>query len=74
MAIGAGERLDNVLAAVKRLADGRLCTNGPMQHAVAAALTGDRSYQDRFRRELKERAELTSQRLNARPTARSTPH
>ena len=38
MAVGAGERLDKVLAAVKRLADGRLCTNGPMQHAVAAAL------------------------------------
>lgn len=65
MAVGAGERLDNVLTAVKRLADGRLCTNGPMQHAVAAALTGDRSYQDDFRRQLKERAALTSQRLNA---------
>lgn len=65
MAVGAGERLNNVLAAVKRLADGRLCTNGPMQHAVAAALTGDRSYQDGFRRQLRERAELTSRRLNA---------
>ena len=65
MAVGGGERLDNVLTAVKRLADGRLCTNGPMQHAVAAALTGDRSYQHEFRRQLKERAELTSRRLNA---------
>ncbi len=65
MAVGGGERLDNVLAAVKQLADGRLCTNGPMQHAVAAALTGDRSYQDDFRRQLRERAELTTRRLNA---------
>ena len=65
MAVGGGERLDKVLAAVKRLADGRLCTNGPMQHAVAAALTGDRSYQDDFRRQLRERAELAARRLNA---------
>ena len=65
MAVGAGERLDRVLTAVKRLADGRLCTNGPMQHAVAAALTGDRSYQDDFRRQLKQRAEVATRRLNA---------
>ena len=65
MAVGAGDRLDNVLAAVKNLADGRLCSNGPMQHAVAAALTGDRTYQDEFRGQLRERAELTTRRLNA---------
>ena len=39
------ERLDDVLAAIKKLADGRLCSPGPMQYAVAAALTGDRSHQ-----------------------------
>ena len=65
MAVGSTERLDGILAAIKELADGRLCTNGPMQHAVAAALTGDRSHQDDFRRDLQERAELTSRRLNA---------
>lgn len=65
MVVGGGERLDKVLTAVKRLADGRLCANGPMQHAVAAALQGDRSYQHDFRWQLKERAELTSRRLNA---------
>ena len=73
MAVGAGERLDKVLAAVKRLADGRLCTNGPMQHAVAAALAGDRSYQHEFRRQLRERAELTARRLNAMDGVRCTP-
>ena len=73
MAVGGGERLDKVLAAVKRLADGRLCTCGPMQHAVAAALKGDRSYQHEFRLQLKERADLTSRRLNAIDGIRCVP-
>lgn len=67
MAVGKTERLDDVLAAIKELADGRLCTNGPMQHAVAAALSGDRTHQNDFRSELKIRADLTSQRLNNIP-------
>ncbi len=65
MAVGGGERLDGVLAAIKELADGRLCTSGPMQHAVAAALAGDRTHQDEFRDQLRERALITSTRLNA---------
>ena len=64
MAVGTTARLDGVLGAISELADGRLCTNGPMQHAVVPALTGDRSHQDRFRRQLQERAELMSRRLN----------
>jgi len=67
MAVGKTERLDDVLTTIKELADGRLCTNGPMQHAVAAALSGDRTYQNDFRSELKVRAELTSKRLNNIP-------
>ena len=67
MAVGQTERLDAVLATIKELADGRLCTNGPMQHAVAAALSGDRTHQNDFRSQLKVRAELTSQRLNNIP-------
>ena len=65
MAVGSGARLDKVLAAIKELADGRLCTNGPMQHAVAAALAGDRGHQDDFRHQLQERATVTTRRLNA---------
>ena len=65
MAVGGGDRLDGVLAAIKDLADGRLCSNGPMQHAVASALSGDRSHQDDFRRQLETRAALTARRLNA---------
>jgi alanine-synthesizing transaminase len=60
-------RLDDVLAAIKKLADGRLCSTLPMQHAVVAALTGDRSHQDGFRAALRERAALTTSRLSAIP-------
>jgi alanine-synthesizing transaminase len=67
MAIGRSPRLDAVVAAVKKLADGRLCSVVPMQHAIAPALTGDRSHQVSFRAALKARAELTIARLSAMP-------
>ena len=67
MAVGRSERLNEVLAGVKKLADGRLCATGPMEHAIVAALTGDRSHQGAFRSALRERAILTHQRLNAIP-------
>lgn len=67
LAVGRNERLDGVLAAIKKLADGRLCAPGPMQHGIVAALTGDRSHQAAFRAALRERAELTTSRLNAIP-------
>ena len=65
MAVGSTPRLDSALAAIKKLADGRLCSPGPMQYGVVAALTGDRSHQDVFRRELQRRARITADRLNA---------
>jgi alanine-synthesizing transaminase len=67
MAVGKTSRLDGALAAIKKLADGRLCSPGPMQYGVVAALTGDRSHQATFRHELRARAELTATRLNAIP-------
>ena len=67
MAVGSSPRLDGVLAAIKKLADGRLCSPGPMQYAVTAALTGDRSHQVAFRHALRVRAELTTTRMNAIP-------
>ncbi len=76
MAVGRSDRLDAVLAGIKKLADGRLCSTGPMEYGLVAALTGDRSHQVAFRAALRERAELTDRRLNAidgitavRPTA-----
>jgi alanine-synthesizing transaminase len=70
MAVGRSPRLDAALAAIKKLADGRLCSPGPMQYAVTAALTGDRSHQVSFRQALAERAALTATRLNAIPGMR----
>ena len=67
MAVGRSPRLNDLMAAVRKLADGRLCSNLPMQYAVAPALTGDRSHQVSFRTALKARAELTVSRLRAMP-------
>jgi alanine-synthesizing transaminase len=67
LVVGASPRLDGALAAIKKLADGRLCSPGPMQYAVTAALTGDRSHQAAFRTALVERARVTTQMLNAIP-------
>jgi alanine-synthesizing transaminase len=65
MAVSGTTRLDDLLTGIKKLADGRLCSTGPMEHAIVAALNGDRSHQQIFRDALRERAELTHSRLNA---------
>jgi len=67
MAVGGTGRLDDVLGGIKKLADGRLCSTGPMEHAIVAALTGDRSHQTSFRHALAERADITHARLNTIP-------
>lgn len=67
VAVAATERLDEVLKAILKLADGRLCSPAPMQHAIVAALTGDRSHQVSLRAALAERARVTAERLNAIP-------
>jgi aspartate/methionine/tyrosine aminotransferase len=70
MVVGRSPRLDPALAAIKKLADGRLCSPGPMQYAITAALTTDRSYQQQLRADLETRAKLTTRRLNAIPGMR----
>jgi alanine-synthesizing transaminase len=67
LAVGRTPRLDEVLAGIRKMADGRLCSTVPMEHAIVAALTGDRSHQVTFRAALKERADVTSSMLNAIP-------
>jgi alanine-synthesizing transaminase len=67
---GSTPRLDDVVQAMKKLADGRLCSAGPMQYAIAPALTGDRSHQVSFRAALKERGQITADMLNAIPGMR----
>jgi alanine-synthesizing transaminase len=70
MVVGGSPRLDDALAAIRKMADGRLCSPGPMQHAVAAALRGDRSHQTSFRAALAERGRVTYEMLNAIPGMR----
>jgi alanine-synthesizing transaminase len=67
LVVGRTPRLDDTLAAMKKLADGRLCSPGPMQYAIPTALGGDRSHQVAFRAALADRARITSERLNGIP-------
>jgi alanine-synthesizing transaminase len=67
LTVGRSERLDDALAAIRKMADGRLCSPGPMQYAVVAALTGDRTHQHKFAAALQARATVTATRLNAIP-------
>lgn len=67
LSIGRSPRLDDVAVAIRKLADARLCSTVPMQYAVTAALTGDKSHQVQFRADLKTRANLTVNALNAMP-------
>ena len=68
--VGGSDRLDDVLAAIRKMADGRLCSPGPMQYAIEPALTGDRSHQRAFAEALRVRAEITTRRINAIPGMR----
>ena len=63
LAVGRSTRLDDALGAIKKLADGRLCSPGPTQYAIQAALTGGRSHQRDFVAALRVRADLTMERL-----------
>jgi aspartate/methionine/tyrosine aminotransferase len=67
---GRTPRLDAALAAMKKLADARLCSPAPMQLAVPAAINGDRSHQVAFRAALAERGRMTADMLNAIPNMR----
>ena len=67
LGVGRSPRLHAALAAIRKLSDARLCSNVPMQYAVAEALLGDRSHQPAFRAALRTRAALTARRLSAMP-------
>jgi alanine-synthesizing transaminase len=67
LAVGGGDRLKDVVGAITKLAEGRLCSTMPMQRAIVAALKGDRSHQPLFRLALRERADLVYKRANAIP-------
>ena len=67
LVVGRSPRLDDLLGAIRKLADGRLCSNGPVQYAIAPALTGDRRFQSALRADLRARADVTTRALNAIP-------
>jgi aspartate/methionine/tyrosine aminotransferase len=67
---GRTPRLDAALAAMKKLADARLCSPAPLQLAIPAAINGDRSHQIAFRAALAERGRMTADMLNAIPNMR----
>lgn len=67
LAVARTPRLNDVVAAIAKLADGRLCATVPMQYAVVHALRGDRSHQVALRAALKERGAVTTSCLNAIP-------
>jgi aspartate/methionine/tyrosine aminotransferase len=73
LVVSSTPRLDNAVSAMRKLADGRLCSPGPMQYAVLAAMNGDRSHQSEFRRALAERGRITADALNAIPGIRCVP-
>ena len=67
LAVGGSPRLDDAVAAIRKLADGRLCSTTPTQYAIHAALTGDRTPQQALRDAMRERASVTTTMLRAMP-------
>ena len=58
------EKMRALIAAITRLAGGRLCSPTPAQYAVRPALEGDRSFLDNFIREMRTRRDLALARVN----------
>ncbi len=67
LAVGRSPRLDDILGAIRKLADGRLCSTTPTQYAIPAALNGDRAPQEALRAAMRERAAITTSMLQAIP-------
>ncbi len=67
LAVSNTARLDDVVSAMRKLADGRLCSTTPTQFAIPAALKGDRAPQRALREAMRERAAITTSMLQAMP-------
>lgn len=65
MKLSNGHLMKDLKVAINKMADARLCSARPPQHAVAAALDGDHGYLDDVMRRFKERRDVTHQRINA---------
>ena len=64
VASGNQAALKDYLAAVNKILRARLCASHPMQHAVAAALEGEKSFLAQTREKLRRRRDITIEMLN----------
>jgi alanine-synthesizing transaminase len=67
VASGDARILDQYLKAVNKLLRARLCASHPMQHAVAAALDGEKAFIAKTREKLIRRRDITYEMLNSAP-------
>ncbi|MDD5657521.1 MAG: aminotransferase class I/II-fold pyridoxal phosphate-dependent enzyme [Elusimicrobia bacterium] len=67
VASGNAAVLGPYLAAINKLLRARLCASHPMQHAVAAALDGEKAFAERTRDKLRRRRDITHELLNSVP-------
>jgi alanine-synthesizing transaminase len=57
--------MSELKVAINKMADARLCSARPPQHAVAAALDGDHTYLEDVMRRFHERRDITYNRINS---------
>ncbi len=65
MKISNPHLMTDLRVGINKMADARLCSARPPQHAVAAALDGDHSYLDDVMNRFKQRRDLSYERINA---------
>jgi aspartate/methionine/tyrosine aminotransferase len=60
-----GEKMCDLIAAINRLASGRLCSSTPAQYAIKPALEGDRIFMHEFVREIRNRRDSAVARIDS---------
>ena len=63
MRFTSGDRTREILAAVNRLANGRLCSSTPAQYAIQPALLGDQTSVKKFTEEIRTRRDFALERV-----------
>jgi len=64
---GPKEQTVDYIAGQHRFLRARLCVNHPVQYAIAPALTGDRSFLEQFKQDVRDRRDLITQALSKLP-------
>ncbi|HAM34876.1 MAG TPA: aminotransferase [Elusimicrobia bacterium] len=62
---GNGAILKDYVAAINKILRARLCASHPMQHAIPAALRGEKAFIDQCREKLRRRRDITHEMLNS---------